>query len=58
MNSEVNCNSTDVSEKVLHIGRKHEEANTKIIVHVKHFLLNGFRNIVVKTVDTSPSISS
>ena len=29
-----------------------EEADTKIIVYVKHCLLNGFRNIVVKTVDT------
>ena len=52
VNSEVKCNSTDVSEEVLHIGRTQEEADTKIIVHVKHYLLNGFRNIVVKTVDT------
>ena len=52
VNSEVKCNSTDVSENVLHIGYTQEEADTKIIVHVKHCLLNGFRNIVVKTVDT------
>ena len=52
VNSEVKCNSTDVSEEVLHIGRTQEDAATKIIVHVKHCLLNGFRNIVVKTVDT------
>ena len=52
VNSEVKCNSTDVSEEVLHIGGTQEDAATKIIVHVKHCLLNGFRNIVVKTVDT------
>ena len=52
VNSEVKCNSTNVSEEVLHIGYTQEEADTKIIVHVKHCLLNGFRNIVVKTVDT------
>ena len=52
VNSEVKCNSTEVSEKVLHIGRTQEEADTKIIVHVKHCFLNDFRNIVVKTVDT------
>ena len=51
VNSEVKCNSTDVSKEVLHIGCTQEEADTKIIVHMKH-LLNGFRNIVVKTVDT------
>ena len=51
VNSGVKCNSTDVSEEVLHIGRTQEDADTKIIVHVKHCLLNGFRNIVVKTVD-------
>ena len=48
--SGVKCNFTNVSEEVLHIGRTQEEAHTKIIVHVKHCLLNGFRNIVVKTV--------
>ena len=52
VSSEVKCNSTDLSEGVLHIGHTQEEADTKIIVHVKHCLLNGFRNIVVKTVDT------
>ena len=51
MNSEVKCSSTDVSEKVLHIGRTQEEADTKTIVQVKHCLLNGFGNIVIKTVD-------
>ena len=30
--SEVKCNSTNVSEEVLHIGRTQEEADTKIIV--------------------------
>ena len=50
VNSEVKCNSTEVSEEVLHIGQG--EADTKIIVHVKHCLLSGFRNILVKTVDT------
>ena len=29
-----------------------EEADTKIIVHVKHGLLSCFRNIVIKIVDT------
>ena len=48
--SGVKCNSTDVCEEVLHIGRTQEQAHTKIIVHVKHCLLNGFRNNVVKTV--------
>ena len=52
VNTEVKCNSADVSEEVLQIGRTQEEADTKIIVHVKYCLLNGFRNIVVKTVDT------
>ena len=49
--SKVKCNSTDVSQEVFHIGRTQEEAYTKIIVQVQHCLLNGFRNIVVKTVD-------
>ena len=52
MNSKVKRNSTDVSEEVLHVERTQEEADTKMIVHVKHCLLNGFRNIVVKTIDT------
>ena len=46
------CNSINVSEVVLHIGCTQEEGDTKVIVHVKHCPLNGFRNIVVKTVDT------
>ena len=46
------CNSINVSEVVLDIGRTQEEGNTKVIVHVKHCPLNGFRNIAVKTVDT------
>ena len=40
VNSEIKCNSTDVSEGVLHIGHTQEEADTKIIVHVKHCLLS------------------
>ena len=52
VNNEVKCNSKDVSKEVLHIEGAQEEADTKIIVHVKHCLLNGFRNIVVKTADT------
>ena len=52
VNSAVKCSSTDVSKEVLHIGRTQEEADTKIIAYVKHCFLNGFRNIVVKTVDT------
>ena len=47
------CNSINVSEVVLHIGRTQEEGDTKVIVHVKHCPLNDFRNIVVKTVDTN-----
>ena len=35
VNSEVKCNSTDVSEEVLHIRRTQEEADAKIVVHVK-----------------------
>ena len=52
VNSEVKCNTADISEEVLHIGHTQEVADAKIIVHVKHCLLNGFRNVVVKTVDT------
>ena len=52
VNSEVKCNCTDVNEEIFHIGRTQEEVDTKTIVHVKHCILNGFRNIVVKTVDT------
>ena len=52
VNSEVKCNSADVSEEVIHIGHTQKVADAKIIVHVKHCLLNGFRNVVVKTVDT------
>ena len=33
------------------MGCLQEEADTKIMVHVKHCLLSGFRNIVIKTVD-------
>ena len=51
VNIEVKCNSTDVSEEVLHIGSISEEADMKIIVHEKHCLLSDFRSIVVKTVD-------
>ena len=53
VNSEIKCNSTDVSEEVLQIRHTQEEADTKIIAHVKHCLLNDFTNIVVKTVDTN-----
>ena len=52
VSSEIKCNSTDVTEEVLHIRRTQEEVDTKIIAHVKHCLFNDFRNIVVKTVDT------
>ena len=52
VNIKVKHSSTDVSEEVLHIEGAQEEADMKIIVHVKHYLLNAFRNIVVKTVDT------
>ena len=47
---EVKRNSTDVNEDV-HI-RRTQEADTKIIVSMKHFLLSGFKNLVVKTRDT------
>ena len=50
MDSEVKCNS--INQEVPHIGRTQEDADTKIIVHVKNCLLNGFRNIVVETIDT------
>ena len=50
VNSEVKCNSTDIS-KDLHIGCTQEEADTKIIIHMKHCLLNCFRNFAVKTGD-------
>ena len=36
--SKVKCNSTDVSQEVFHIGRTQEEADTKIVVHMKHCL--------------------
>ena len=44
MNSEVKCNSINVSEEDLLIGCTKEEADTKIIAHVKYCLLNGFIN--------------
>ena len=50
VDSEVKCNS--INQEVPHIGRTQEDADTKIIVHVKNCLLNGFRNIVVETNDT------
>ena len=56
VNSEVKCNYTDVSKEVLPTGRTQEGADAKIIVHVKHCLLNGFRNVVVETVDTGVAI--
>ena len=34
MNREIKCNSTEVSDEDVHIGRTQEEAATKIIVHV------------------------
>ena len=37
----------------LYIENTQEEADTKIIVHFKHCLVDVFRNIVVKTVDTN-----
>ena len=52
MSREVEYNSTEVSEKDLHIGLTEEEADTKIIVHIKYCLLNGCRNSSVKTVHT------
>ena len=58
MNRKVKCYSAASREDVC------KEADMKIIVHVKHYLLNGFRNAVVKTVHsdvitlTSPSISA
>ena len=51
--NEVNCNSTDFSEEDLHTGRTQEEADTKINVYVKHSHLNGFKNVVVETVDSN-----
>ena len=51
VNNEVKSNSSNVSEEDLHVERTQEEADTKIIVHVKYCLLNGFRNVVVKTAD-------
>ena len=51
-NSEVMCNSADVSKEVFHIRRTKEEAVTKIVVHVKHCLLNGFTKIVVNRPNT------
>ena len=48
---EVKRNSTDVNEDV-RIRRTQEEADTKIIVSMKHCLLSGFKNLVVKTRDT------
>ena len=51
--NEVNCNSNDFSEEDLHTGRTQEEADTKITVYVKHSHLNGFKNVVVETVDSN-----
>ena len=44
MNSEGKCNSINVSEEDLLIGRTKEEADAKIIAHVKYCLLNVFIN--------------
>ena len=49
----VNCNCVFLSEEDLHIRRTQEEAVTKINVQVNHCLLNGSRNVVVKTVGTN-----
>ena len=50
VNIGVKCYSTDINKEGIHIGCTQKEADTKIIVHVKHFLLNG--NIVLKSVDS------
>ena len=52
VSSEVKCNPTDNNKEDVHIGHT-QEADMKIIVLVKHCLLNGFRNAVVTTVDTN-----
>ena len=52
VNSEVKCNSTNVSKKDHHIAQTQEEADMKIIVLVKHWRLNVFKNAVIKTIDT------
>ena len=52
VNSEVKCNSTNISKKDHHIAQTQEEADMKIIVLVKHWRLNVFKNAVIKTIDT------
>ena len=51
VNREIKRNSNDVNEDVFHAGRAQEDADTKIIVHTKHCLLNHHRNILVKTIN-------
>jgi len=34
----------------------HEEADTRLILHAHHAALNGFRSIVIKSVDTEVAV--
>ena len=48
VNSEVKCNTSNVSEEDLHIGSTREEADIKIIVHLKHCLLSSSAMLYIK----------
>ena len=48
VNSEVKCNTTKFSEEDLHIGSTREEADMKIIVHLKHCLLSSSAMLYIK----------
>ena len=45
VNSEGTCNSSHVNKEHRHTRHRQEEADTKIIVHLKHCLLNCFKNL-------------
>ena len=48
VNSEVKCNTSNVSEEDLHIGSTREEADIKINVHLKHCLLSSSAMLYIK----------
>ena len=53
MNSEFKRNSTDISKmRSSYWMHTRDKFDTKIIVHIKHCLLNSLQHIVVKTVNT------
>ena len=52
LNNEIRSNYSSVSAINLNFSAVQEEADTKIVAHVKSCILDGLKKIVVKTVDT------